>query len=136
MRSDRFDRSVRGLAARHTRRRFLAGAAGTALTATAMGFSPPFTPAIDAEAICREGESAPICPGPVDRAAIAARLIRSLEPVVGPDCFPGNSPCDRDAACCSGVCTMHGRCGCFETGHLCPGDGFCCGGACVNGRCA
>lgn len=50
-------------------------------------------------------------------------------------CLPGDAPCAGDDACCSGVCTMHGRCGCFDTGHLCPDDGYCCGGVCLNHRC-
>ncbi|MGH2534573.1 MAG: hypothetical protein ACRDJW_20100 [Thermomicrobiales bacterium] len=50
-------------------------------------------------------------------------------------CLPGDAPCAIDAACCSGVCTMHGRCGCFDAGHLCPDDGYCCSGACLNHRC-
>lgn len=50
-------------------------------------------------------------------------------------CLPGDSACASDYACCSGVCTMHGRCGCFDRGHLCPGDGFCCSGVCREHRC-
>jgi hypothetical protein len=50
-------------------------------------------------------------------------------------CLPGEAPCTIDDACCSGVCTMHGRCGCFDAGHLCPDDGYCCGGSCLNHRC-
>jgi hypothetical protein len=135
MRSDRFDRLVRGLAARHTRRQFLAGVAGVALTGAVREFSPPFTPATDAETICRDGESAPICLGSIDHVANATSLMRSLAIGTNSGCLAGDSPCERDETCCSGVCTMHGRCGCFETSHLCPGDGFCCGGSCVNGRC-
>lgn len=50
-------------------------------------------------------------------------------------CLAGNTPCAADTDCCSGVCTMHGRCGCFDPGHLCPSDSYCCGGVCREHRC-
>lgn len=126
MRSDRFDRLARGLATRHTRRRLLAGAAGLAVTAP--------TPSASAATTCPPNTLSATCPGTLDHAGIASRLLQKL-PVPQTDCAPGDAPCDHDDACCSGICTMHGRCGCFAPGHLCPGDGYCCNGHCVNGRC-
>jgi hypothetical protein len=136
MRSERFDRLARGLATRHTRRHLLAGAAGIALATSTHTITSPFTPTVSAELICPPGDPTAICPGTLDHAIIATRLLQSLPATAHSGCAPGNAPCEHDDACCSGVCTMHGRCGCFETGHLCPDDGYCCNGSCVNGRCA
>jgi hypothetical protein len=132
MRSERFDRLIRIFATRHTRRQFLTG---FAVAATAGRVTPPFTPAATAEAVCPSEDARTICPGALDHSAIASQLLHALPANSNTNCLPGNTPCDRDDVCCSGVCTMHGRCGCFETGHLCPSDGYCCGGSCVNGRC-
>jgi hypothetical protein len=57
-------------------------------------------------------------------------IVMSIE-----NCLSGDDVCASDADCCSGVCTMHGRCGCFDVGHLCPNDGYCCSGNCQNHRC-
>jgi hypothetical protein len=51
------------------------------------------------------------------------------------DCLSGDAACASDDDCCSGICTMNGRCACFDAGHLCPSDGFCCSGNCQNHRC-
>ena len=133
MRAERFDHLVKDLAARHTRRRFLAGAA-VAVSGIPTGFSPSFTSPASAGA-CFDDAASPICPGAIDHAAIAIRLLNALDPA-HPGCLAGDASCRRDETCCSGICTMHGRCACFDAGHLCPSDGYCCGGVCRNGRCA
>jgi hypothetical protein len=136
MRNDRFDRLVKQVAGRRSRRAFLAGVAGIAASSVTGRISPPFTPAIgNAASVCIEDARDPICPGGLNHAAFADYLMRSLTPSPA-GCLPGDASCNRDDVCCSGICTMHGRCACFDAGHLCPGDGYCCGGVCRDGRCA
>jgi hypothetical protein len=135
MHGERFDRLVKHLAGRQNRRQLLTGVAGIAAFGMVAPVSPAVRPALSAgEAVCVDDGAGEICPGSVDHAAIATRLIQALGPT-RPGCLSGDAPCDRDDACCSGVCTMQGRCACFAAGHLCPSDGYCCGGVCRNGRC-
>jgi hypothetical protein len=108
MRSDRFDQFIRRIATR--------GAPQTQSTAVTT------LPCTGPDDFCPEG-------GIVD-----PRITTIVTTTDG--CLAGDAACTGDDDCCSGVCTMHGRCGCFDTGHLCPNDGYCCSGSCVNHRCA
>lgn len=80
-------------------------------------------------------EALGLCPE-VGQAVSSTAWPRSRAPhPVASGCLAGNARCDQDADCCSGVCTMHRRCGCFDFGHLCPSDGYCCSGVCHEHRC-
>ena len=53
-------------------------------------------------------------------------------PDSGNCCVPGGAACGELTACCSGVCTDAGICGCVDTGAVCVNDQSCCyGGTCV-----
>ena len=52
-------------------------------------------------------------------------------------CVTRNRRCSDSKACCSGVCSMIGRCGCSRVGQACEMSMHCCGtDICIDGWCA